>query len=161
MSQQEHFSRPLREMADDFEGAIGEGRAGQIAARAIARAQANPRRRMLAVAAATTVALVGSVVGVGVLSDSSVPGDFLYDVDRAVEVLGFDSDGLEERLEEVIVLADQGQAESAVLLATEALAEIEKTGQVTPVAPSPTTTVAGTPAPPPGEAHRPQKLQTG
>ena len=147
MSEQEHFSRRLREMADDFERAIGEGRAGQIAARAIARAQTSPRRRMLAVVAATTVSLALALVGVAALSDSSVPGDFLYDVDRAVEILGFDSNGLEERLEEVIVLADRGQAESAVLLAAEALAEIERTHQIIPISPSPTTTVAATPSP--------------
>ena len=147
MSDQELFSRRIREMADDFERAIGEGRAGQIAAQAIARAQASPRRRMLAVAAATTVSIVVAIVGVGTLADSSAPGDLLYNVDRAVEVLGFDSDSLEERLEEVIVLADRGQAASAVLLAVKALAEIEKTGLVTPVATSPTTTVAGTSTP--------------
>lgn len=73
------------------------------------------------------VALV--FVALGAASSSSLPGDALYGVNRAYESIGARVgfvNPVERRLNEVIALADRGDAVLAAQVAGEALAELEK-----------------------------------
>lgn len=108
---------------------MSQGRAEQLAARAVARARAVPRRhhRVAAVVVASSFSIV-ALFGLAVVAESAVPGDFLYPVDRAVEALGLDGKLLEERLEEAIILADRGDRDRVFLVAEEVLAEVNRSG---------------------------------
>lgn len=125
-------SHRLRQMASDYEKAVSETRSEQMAARAVARARGTEplRRRIVAVAAGfSVVALV--FVALGAASSSSLPGDALYGVNRAYESIGARVgfvDPVERRLNEVIALADRGDAVRAVQVAEEALAGLERAG---------------------------------
>lgn len=69
--------------------------------------------------------LVGSNVGLAAASDSAVPGDILYPIDRAYEsvsgLVGIETGGIEERMSEAVILLTNGDLERAIATATEAL----------------------------------------
>jgi uncharacterized membrane protein YgcG len=81
-----------------------------------ARTRMVPR---LATAALTAVLVMG-FAGAAVAADSARPGDALYGLDRALEWIGINDGGLDERLEEAQSLADDGLTDEALdLLADE------------------------------------------
>ena len=101
----------LRRLAAHLEAGVDQGRAEQLAARALARAGAEPvggtLRRRLAAATAGATLLAALFFGTGVLADSAVPGDLLYPIDRAYELIGFGDDAVEERLERRLAVVEQ------------------------------------------------------
>jgi hypothetical protein len=74
----------------------------------------------LATAALTAVLLMG-LTGVAQAADASAPGDTLYSLDRALEQIGINDGGLDERLDEAQALADDGQSAEALAHLAEAL----------------------------------------
>ena len=82
-----------------------------------ARSRVVPR---LATAALTAVLLMG-LTGVAQAADASAPGDALYPLDRALEEVGINDGGLDERLDEAQALADDGQSTAALVHLAEAL----------------------------------------
>ena len=127
-------------MAEEFESATDRSRAEQLSARSLARAHSSvgARRRAPRVAMLAASFAISALAAVGFVADSAVPGEFLYPVDRAFEAVGLYGDGAEERLEEVIVLADRGDAGRAVAAAAEALEAINRTHRSLPPTPSTT-----------------------
>lgn len=116
----------LRRMASEFEKAVSETRAEQLAARAIARALPNPHAQRRLVVVVTVVALA-LVVGLGITSADTLPGDSLYPVSRAYEEIAQRVgavNSVERRLNEVIALAERGETDLAVNAAREALVEL-------------------------------------
>lgn len=61
---------------------------------------------VLAKALAATVAVAAAGTGVGVVADSSVPGDALYGLDRAMERIGIANGAAAERIDEARSLID-------------------------------------------------------
>lgn len=78
-------------------------------------------RERVAVVAAALVVVVG-MTGVAVASDSAVPGDPLYGLDRALEAIGIGAGGLPERISEAQELTDTGQVAEAIDHVAEAVA---------------------------------------
>jgi hypothetical protein len=75
------------------------------------------------------------VVALGLTSVSALPGDSLYGVSRAYEEVGGwvgVGDPVEQRLNEVIALAERGDGVRAAQAATEALEALERTTEFTP-----------------------------
>ena len=144
MSERTPSSDRLRRMASDYEKAVSEARSEQLAARAVARARSSQsrRRRFSAVLAGVSLLLV-TVVALGVTSANSLPGDPLYGVSRAYEEVGGwvgVVDPVEQRLYEVIALAERGDGVLAGQAAEEALAELERTTDLQLALPPATTT---------------------
>lgn len=63
-------------------------------------------RRLVAVAA--SIGLLLAMSGIALAADGSAPGDFLYGVDRAFELIGVGDGGVDERIEEIDALLDRG-----------------------------------------------------
>jgi hypothetical protein len=82
-----------------------------------ARSRVVPR---LATAALTAVLLIG-LTGVAQAADASAPGDALYPLDRALEEVGINDGGLDERLDEAQALADDSQSTAALVHLAKAL----------------------------------------
>jgi hypothetical protein len=78
-------------------------------------------RERVAVVAAALVVVVG-MTGVAVASDAAVPGDPLYGLDRALEVVGIGAGGISERISEAQVLTSSGQVAEAIDHVAEAIA---------------------------------------
>lgn len=134
----------LRRMASDYEEAVSAARAEQIAARAITRARREVvhRRRLAVVAVCAGLALM---VGLGLTSAGSLPGDSLYTVSRAYEEIGERVglvDPVEQRLNEVIALANRGDTVLAAKAAEAALVELGYGDGYTPSLLPTTTTTA-------------------
>lgn len=146
-------SRRLRRMASDYEESFPEARAEQLAAQALARARVEelrPRRRLAVLVGVASVMF--ALVGLGYGSGKSLPGDSLYGVSRTYERFGQlvgVVDPVQERLHEVIALAERGDRELAAQTASEALDEL---GRQRGVNVSITPTVATTPPSPPTTA---------
>ena len=68
-------------------------------------------------------------IGIAAASNSAVPGDLLYPVDRAFEnvadLIGVDVGGATERLEEAAVLIARGQFDTAIEPIAAAAAELD------------------------------------
>ncbi len=73
----------------------------------------------LAPAAVAAILILTAMTGVAVASDSSVPGDALYGIDRALERIGIGDGGDAERIEEASVLTDNGDSAEALELLAE------------------------------------------
>jgi len=121
------FGAPI---PDPPPGLIAEAAAiaGSIPARsphATSGRSRKPRAWRLApvLAAAGAVFVLAGMTGVAAAADSSVPGDALYGVDRALENIGIGNGGITERLTEAEVLALDGDTEAALAHAGTALAE--------------------------------------
>lgn len=69
--------------------------------------------------AAVAAIFLFATTGVAVASDSSVPGNALYGIDRALERIGIGNGGDVERIEEASVLTEQGDAVEALELLAE------------------------------------------
>lgn len=149
-------SRRLRRMASDLENEVSESRAEQLAARAVVRGRAQPGRNRRHVAVVVGLASVMfMLVGVGYGASKSLPGDPLYGVSRAYEGVGqFVGvvNPLEERLHEVIALAERGDRELAVQIASEALQELGRSADIALTSPATSTTTTPTTAPEPQDA---------
>jgi hypothetical protein len=77
-----------------------------------------------AAAAVIGMAALGlSTAGAAAASESTVPGDPLYGLNRALENVGIGDGGLDERLEEAKILAERGDEEDAIEHAAESLEE--------------------------------------
>jgi hypothetical protein len=87
------------------------------------------RWRSPQVALASLGFLVFGNLGIAAASNSAVPGDLLYPVDRAYEsaagLVGLDLGGAPERLEEAAVLIDRGEFETAIEPLAAAAAQID------------------------------------
>ncbi len=81
-----------------------------------------PRRAAAAIAAAAVVALS---FGGAAAADEAAPGDALYGLDRALERLGINAGGAEERLLEVQALVADGQIDEALDLSVEAVEDMD------------------------------------
>jgi len=77
--------------------------------------------RRFAATAASSMLVVASFAGIAVAADHSNPGDILYGLDRALEVVGIGSGGSAERLEEVKALIAEGEIEDGLSHAGETL----------------------------------------
>lgn len=73
------------------------------------------------VTSALAVVVLISMAGVAAASDKSAPGDFLYGIDQALEAVGINDGGIDERLSEATVLADNGHPVEALDHAADAL----------------------------------------
>lgn len=69
------------------------------------------RRRV--VASATSLMMILGMTGVAWASDSAVPGDWNYGIDRALESIGIGAGGAEERIQELAAIADSGHPRGA------------------------------------------------
>ena len=69
--------------------------------------------------AAVAAILLFAMTGVAVASDSSVPGDSFYGIDRALERVGIGNGGAAERLEEASILTENGDSAEALELLAE------------------------------------------
>jgi len=131
MSERPSSSDRLRQMASDYEKAVSEARSEQLAARAVARAiAARPIGRPFGAVVIGFSFFLLMVVALGVTSASALPGDSMYGVSRAYEEVGGwvgVGDPVEQRLNEVIALAERGDGALAAVAATEALKELELT----------------------------------
>ena len=72
---------------------------------------------------ALAVLLMSGTAGMAMAADGAVPGDALYGLDRAFEVVGIGSGSAEERLDEAVVIAAQGRSGEALDHAIEALSQ--------------------------------------
>jgi hypothetical protein len=73
------------------------------------RPAVRPRRALRRLAAvAASVGLLFAMSGIALAADGSAPGDFLYGVDRAFELIGVGDGGVDERIEEIDALLDRG-----------------------------------------------------
>lgn len=80
-----------------------------------ATARSAPTRFVPRLATAALIAvLVVGLAGTAVAADAASPGDALYGLDRALEQVGINDGGFEERLEEAQTLADKGQSAHAL-----------------------------------------------
>ncbi len=75
-----------------------------------------------ALSLALLVALLGAP-SLAAVADSSVPGDVLYGLDRALEEVGFGASGHQERLEEAGALIARGDTDRAIALLGESYEE--------------------------------------
>ncbi|MDN4473808.1 hypothetical protein [Demequina zhanjiangensis] len=89
----------------------------------------SPMRRRAA-AAAGLAGLAAIVVGGAAAADEAKPGDYLYEVDRALEDLGINDGGAEERLEETEELIEEGDVEGALESADEAVEEMDEDAEL-------------------------------
>jgi len=110
---------PASEIAHFARSAASAVRMTQTQTRAVTalpRQRAAPRLgltpRLATVALA--VLLVSGTAGMAMAADSAVPGDALYGLDRAFEVVGIGSGSAEERLDEAVVMAVQGRSGEAL-----------------------------------------------
>lgn len=71
-----------------------------------------PRERLAVIAVAFFV--VVGMTGVAIAADAAVPGDPLYGLDRALEVVGIGDGGTPERIAEARVLAGSGKVVEAI-----------------------------------------------
>ncbi len=78
------------------------------------------RERLAVITIAFIVA--AGMAGVAVASDAAAPGDPLYGLDRALEVIGIGDGGLPERISEAQVLASSGRIVEAIDHVAEAIA---------------------------------------
>ena len=129
-------------MASDFEKAVSEARAGQIATRAIARARSSRMfgRRVVALAGGM-ITLILSMVAFGSMVTQALPGDPLYGLSSVYEEIGTRIgfvDPVQRRLDEVIALVERGDTTLAAQAAQEALVELEATRGIKVVLPSAT-----------------------
>lgn len=138
----------LRRMASDLESEVSEARSEQLAARAIARGRVQYRRHRRHVAVVVGAAsLIFVLVGLGYGSSKSLPGDPLYGVSRAYEGVGQlvgVVNPLEQRLHEVIALAERGDRVRAVQVASEALEEFGRAANIALVSTATSTTTSTT-----------------
>jgi len=135
-----------RQSRDDTEGLVSllatlsldrlnvdvESRAPEFAAKASRLVQqaepvVAPSRQMrsrvvprLATAGLTAVLLMG-LAGVAQAADAAAPGDNLYGLDRALERIGINDGGIDERLDEAQALADDGHSTEALAHLAEAM----------------------------------------
>lgn len=65
-------------------------------------------------AAALALVLALGVTGVAVAADAARPGDFLYDIDRALERIGINDGGISERIDEANELVATGSPSDAL-----------------------------------------------
>lgn len=79
--------------------------------------------------AAVLILLLGGGAAVAVGSDSSVPGDLTYGLDRAVEAAGIGAGGTTERLEEAAILLERGQVTLGLRHGAQAMEGLEVAGQ--------------------------------
>lgn len=82
---------------------------------ATARSTTTPKgglRRVAAVAASVAVLLALS--GVAMAADGASPGDPLYGVDQALELVGINDGGVEERIAEFEAMLEKGETEAAI-----------------------------------------------
>lgn len=87
-------------------------------------AAATPSPWRMRAAIAGGLALLGlGVVGGAAAADDAAPGDALYGVDRALEDLGIGDGGVDERVDEAIVLDEAGDSEGALEHVVEAVEE--------------------------------------
>jgi hypothetical protein len=94
----------------------------QVAAAALRSRRRSGRRRSWIVVLAAAALLAISNVALARATDASVPGDFLYPVDRAYEWLGDrfgETNRLPERVDEALVLAAKGETDLAASLVNE------------------------------------------
>lgn len=68
-------------------------------------------RRMVALAA--SFALLFAMSGIALAADDAAPGDFLYGIDQAFELIGVGDGGIEERIAEFHTLIARGEDEVA------------------------------------------------
>ena len=94
------------------------------------RIRSRPRRSgfmrpqpALAAFAAAVLLFAGIGGAAATASDSAVPGDLLYGLDRALERVGIGAGGVSERYAEAITLAEAGKTAAAIDHATEAATE--------------------------------------
>ncbi|MFN3866002.1 MAG: hypothetical protein ACK4MD_04720 [Demequina sp.] len=80
-------------------------------------------RRLAAVAAAVGVFGIG--VAGAAAADGAAPGDRLYGLDRALERIGINDGGAQERLAEVRSLVDRGDVDAALAHAEEATQDMD------------------------------------
>ena len=78
------------------------------------------RQRAAAVAVGATV-MLGSMSGLAVAADDAKPGDFLYGIDRAFEVVGVGNGSSSERIDEAEALIEAGDVPRGLRHAAEAV----------------------------------------
>lgn len=84
------------------------------------KVSASWKRRFVVVGGITALATVG-IGGLAAAAENSIPGDFLYPVDRAFEAIGIGDGGTAERLEEAVKLAEEGKLDQALEHAADAI----------------------------------------
>lgn len=120
----------LRRYGEDLAAAVPPARSRIAALRAVG-SRPRPVRRLPRVAAATVGFFAVANVAAAAVSNSAVPGDALYPLDRAYEaagrLIGFD-DHTAERLAEAEVLVERSDLPGALDLVVEAMPDPELEG---------------------------------
>ena len=93
--------------------------ATQATRSAVTGTELGPRRRLAVglkrrvAAGATSLMMIVGITGVAWASDSAVPGDWNYGIDRALEALGVGAGGAAERLQELAAIGEDGHPSGA------------------------------------------------
>lgn len=108
-------------MARSLAEAARESRPGPALRRSRRETRAPVRwgRRLVTIGGVTALATIG-IGGVAAAANGAAPGDLLYSVDRAFEAVGIGNGGTQERLQEAVRLADEGDVDGALLHAAHA-----------------------------------------
>jgi hypothetical protein len=104
------------------EAALASTRASRLQALRLAPPRpSTPWRRRASIAGVVAILASAGLAGTAAAADGAAPGDALYGVDRALEVIGIDDGGSSERLVEAGKLANKGDVQGALHHAAEAL----------------------------------------
>jgi hypothetical protein len=122
----------LRRYGEDLANAVPPARSRLAALRAVGGSP-RPVRRLPRVAAATVGFFAIANVAAAAVSDSAVPGDALYPLDRAYEAVGslIGLDHSAERLDEADVLIERSDLDGAMDLVVEAMPDSDLEGVTT------------------------------
>jgi len=94
---------------------------GARALRPVTARPSAPWRRRASIAGIAAILAAAGLAGTAAAANGAAPGDALYGVDRALEVVGIDNGGASERLAEAGKLAAEGNVEGALHHAADAL----------------------------------------
>jgi hypothetical protein len=104
------------------EAALEPTRATRVPASRLARPRsATPWRRRASIVGLAALLASAGLAGTAAAADGAAPGDALYGIDRALEVVGIDNGGSTERLVEADQLAGEGDIQGALRHAAGAL----------------------------------------
>ena len=117
----------LRSLGEFLRNRVSPDESRRVAAAAMRRRRPQRSRAWAWVVVGTAVFTIGNVT-LAQASDSAIPGQFLYPLDRAYEWVADrfgPSDRVPERVFEALALAEGGNTEQALLLVTEILGSDE------------------------------------
>lgn len=117
----------LRSLGEFLRNRVADDDSRRVAAAAVGRRRPQRSRAWIAIVASTALFALANVA-LAKASDSAIPGQFLYPLDRAYEWLSdrfATHDRVPERVAEALDLAEGGHTDRALLVVTEILGDDE------------------------------------